>query len=187
MSCCWVRTGAGTQLSRHNHRRGALKWQVLFRTAGTELTLVRTNSEPADRSSVPSPSSCWHCLPRPVAVQGGWRKFRYLYTEVPHLTLLTIKRDEGGNRSVPGEPVLRGQQTRRPLGVQDRTPGPWRQLSAAWRGPLPPGTELSGLPAPGPTHRSLGGGPAHRPRAGSWARRTQRSSRRARRGGCVHT
>lgn len=139
-------TGSGLELEcssqEHNHRRGALNWQVLFWTAGTKLAPV---SKPADRSCIPSAgvSSCWRCLPCPVNVQGRWRKFRYLYARDPNvLTLLTITRDRGGDRSVLREPVcLRGQQTHRPPRVQDRAPGPWRPPSAAWRGPLRPGTE----------------------------------------------
>lgn len=49
----------------------------------------------------------------------------------------------------------------RPLAPAQCSPA---QPSAAQRDPLPPRTELSGLPAPGPTHRSLGGGQ----RTGHW-------------------
>lgn len=166
--------------------RGALNWQVLFWTAGTKLALV---SKPADLSCIPSPgvSSCCCCLRCLVNVQGRWRKFRYLYARVPNvLTLLTIRRDEDGNRNVLEEPDrLHKQQTHRPgSGPRTRPLAPTQRSLAR----SPPARDRAlGAPRPRPHSPLAGRRPAHRPRASSWACRRQRSSRRARRGGCVHT
>lgn len=109
----------------------------------------------------PSPgvSSFWRCLPCLVTVQGRRRQFRYLYA-------LNPQKRRRGNRRVPGEPVA-GSRSAARRGFRTARPAPGArpvQPSAAQRDPLPPRTELSGLPAPGPTHRSLGGGP----RTGHW-------------------
>lgn len=164
----------------HNHRRGALNWQVLFWTARTKLALV---SKPANRSCIASPGvcSCWRCLLWPVNVQGRWRKFRYLYAPVPNvLTLLTIRRDEDGNPSVLGEPDrLRGQQTHRAR--------PWRppQCSLARSPPAQDGA--LGAPRPGP-HSPLAGRRPGAPAAGGQLGLQEAAELGcARRGGCVHT
>lgn len=101
----------------------------------------------------------WRCLPCLVTVQGRRRQFRYLYA-------LNPQKRRRGNRRVPGEPVA-GSRSAARRGFRTARPAPGArpvQPSAAQRDPLPPRTELSGLPAPGPTHRSLGGGP----RTGHW-------------------
>lgn len=135
----------------------------------------------------PSPgvSSFWRCLPCLVTIQDSRRQFRYLYA-------LNPQKRRRGNHRVPGEPVA-GSRSAARRGFRTARPAPGArpvQPSAAQRSPArsPPAQDGAiGAPRPGPHSPLAGRRPAHRPLAGSWARRRQRSSRRARRGGCVHT
>lgn len=153
MSGCWSGHEQDCSSQVRNHRRGALKWQVLFRTAGYQVSPSRHACKPHPSPGV---SSFWRCLSYLVTVQGRRRQFRYLYALRD--AEVTVESQESPSRAAD-LPRARGSGPRaRPLAPAQCST---EQHSAV---PSHPGRSSRGLPAPGPTHRSLGSGP----RTGHW-------------------